>query len=96
MAPEETVLLRLLATWPAVVRGAAQAREPHRVPTFLMEIAAAFHRFYHAHRVVTDDLPLSRARLLLAEATRTVLRNGLGVMGVSAPERMERAAEATA
>jgi len=96
VAPEETVLLRLLATWPAVVRGAAQAREPHRVPTFLMEIAATFHRFYHAHRVVTDDLPLSRARLLLAEATRTVLRNGLGVMGVSAPERMERAAEATA
>jgi arginyl-tRNA synthetase len=93
-AAEETVLLRLLATWPAVVRGAAQAREPHRVPAFLMEVAAAFHRFYQAHRVVSEDAALSRSRLLLAEAARTVLRNGLGVLGVSAPDRMERVAGA--
>ncbi len=89
-------LLRRLATWPAVVRGAAEAREPHRVPGFLMEVAGAFHRFYHVHRVVSEDAALSRARLLLADATRTVLRNGLALMGVSAPDRMERAAEATA
>ncbi len=89
-APQESALLRLLATWPSVVRGAAQAREPHRVPTFLMEVAAAFHRFYQEQRVVSDDLAQSRARLLLVQATRTALRNGLAVLGVSAPERMER------
>jgi arginyl-tRNA synthetase len=92
-APEEVALLRLLATWPAVVRGAGDAREPHRVPAFLMEVAACFHRFYQARRVVSEDADQSRARLLLVEATRTVLRNGLAVMGVTAPEHMERAAE---
>jgi arginyl-tRNA synthetase len=58
-----------------------------------METAADFHRFYHACRVVTDDLARSRARLMLASAARQVIANGLGLMGVSAPERMERPAE---
>jgi arginyl-tRNA synthetase len=91
-APEETALLRRLATFPEVVRGAAAAREPHRIPTFLTETAAAFHRFYHVCRVVSDDPALSRWRLSVAEASRQVLANGLALMGVSAPERMERAA----
>jgi len=77
-----------------VVRGAAAAREPHRLPLLLIETAAEFHRFYHACRVVSDDAARSRERLLLAEAARIVLRNGLALMGVSAPERMEREAEA--
>jgi arginyl-tRNA synthetase len=93
-APEEIALVRKLATFPEVVRGAAAAREPHRLPVYLMETAAEFHRFYHACRVVGDDAARSRERLLTAEATRIVLRNGLALMGVSAPERMERAAEA--
>jgi len=76
-----------------VVRGAAFAREPHRIPTYLMETAAEFHRFYHVCRVVSEDLRRSRARLLLSEAARRVLENGLGLMGVSAPQRMERATE---
>ena len=59
-----------------------------------METAAEFHRFYHACRVVTDDLERSRARLELADATRIVIANGLALMGVSAPERMSRAEEA--
>ena len=95
-APEEIALVRKLATFPEVVRGAAFAREPHRVPTFLMETAAEFHRFYHACRVVTDDVERSRARLLVSDATRTVLRNGLALLGVSAPERMERETEPAA
>jgi arginyl-tRNA synthetase len=95
-APEEAALVRKLATFPEVVRGAAAAREPHRIPTFLMETAAEFHRFYHACRVVGDDAAESRARLLLAAATRHVLRNGLALLGVSAPERMERAVETPA
>jgi len=91
--PEAMALVRKLSTYPEVVRGAAAAREPHRIPTFLTEAAADFHRFYHACRVVTEDLERSRARLLLAAAARQVIANGLGLMGVSAPERMARAVE---
>jgi len=94
--PAEVSLVRQLATWPEVVRGAAHALEPHRVPTFLVETAAEFHRFYHACRVVTDDEVRSRHRLRLCAATAQVLRNGLALLGVSAPERLERPAEAGA
>jgi arginyl-tRNA synthetase len=90
---EERTLLRKLAAFPEIVRGAAEAREPHRLPTYLVELSGVFHRFYHHCRVVTDDADLTRARLDLCAASATVLRNGLGLMGVSAPERMERAAE---
>jgi arginyl-tRNA synthetase len=95
-APEETALLRTLAAFPEVVRGAARAREPHRIPGYLHDTAAQFHRFYHACRVVSDDAELSRGRLLIAEAARIVIANGLALMGVSAPERMERTAESMA
>lgn len=94
--PEEIALIRKLAVFPELVRGSAMSREPHRVPSFLMELAAEFHRFYHACRVVSDDLDRSRARLALAAAARVVLANGLGLMGVTAPERMDRAAEVAA
>jgi arginyl-tRNA synthetase len=95
-APEEISLLRQLAAYPEVVRGAAYAREPHRVPAYLMETAAAFHRFYHACRVVGDDPARSAARLAVCDAARVVIRNGLGLMGVSAPERMARETETIA
>jgi arginyl-tRNA synthetase len=95
-APEERALIRKLAAFPEVVRGAAVAREPHRIPTYLVETAAEFHRFYHACRVVSDDAAQSRDRLLVSDATRVVVRNGLALMGVTAPERMERAAETAA
>ncbi len=91
--PEAAGLVRKLATYPEVVRGAAAAREPHRIPTYLMETAAEFHRFYHVCRVVSDDAERSRARLMLAGAARQVIANGLALLGVSAPERMARAAE---
>jgi arginyl-tRNA synthetase len=91
--PEAAGLIRKLATYPEVVRGAAAAREPHRIPTFLVETAAEFHRFYHVCRVVSDDAERSRARLMVAGAARQVIANGLALMGVSAPERMTRAAE---
>jgi arginyl-tRNA synthetase len=93
--PEVLTLVRKLAAWPEVVRGAAATREPHRIPTYLMETAAEFHRFYHACRVVTEDRERSRARLLLSDAARQVIANGLALLGVQAPERMERAAEVT-
>ncbi len=93
----ESALVRQLATWPEVVRGAAQAREPHRIPAFLVETAAEFHRFYHACRVADPEQPaLSRHRLRLCAAAAQVLRNGLALMGVSAPERLERSEEVRA
>jgi arginyl-tRNA synthetase len=92
----ETALARQLATWPEVVRGAAAAREPHRVPAYLVETAAEFHRFYHECRVVGDDVEVSRRRLRLCAAAAQVLRNGLALMGVSAPERLERTTESPA
>jgi arginyl-tRNA synthetase len=88
--PAEVALVRQLAAFPEVVRGAALAREPHRVPAYLIETAAEFHRFYHACRVIGDDAALARHRLRIAAATQRVLRNGLALMGVSAPDRLER------
>ena len=92
----EIALLRQLAAFPEVIRGAAAAREPHRVPSYLIESAAEFHRFYHVCRVVGDDAARSRLRLRLAAATGTVLRNGLALLGVTAPDRMDRTVEALA
>ncbi len=86
--PEERELMRLLAQFPDTVKGAAEAQEPQRLPAFLAQVAAAFHQFYHQHRVVTDDAELSGARLLLARGAQQVIANGLALLGVSAPERM--------
>jgi arginyl-tRNA synthetase len=88
----EGELLRALAEFPRVVTGAAQLREPHRVARYLEDTAASYHRFYDNCRVLPmgDEEPndLHRARLMLVDATRTVLANGLALLGVSAPERM--------
>lgn len=88
----ENELLGRLGEFPAVLATAGELREPHRVARYLEELARDYHRFYDHCRIlprgdeeVTD---LTRARLWLAEATRTVLANGLGLLGVSAPERM--------
>jgi arginyl-tRNA synthetase len=89
---KEGELLRALAEFPRVVATAAQLREPHRVARYLEETAATYHRFYDTCRVlpIGDEEPsdLHRARLLLVAATRTVLGNGLELLGVTAPERM--------
>jgi arginyl-tRNA synthetase len=89
----EGELLRALGEFPRVVASAAELRAPHRVARYLEEsVAPAYHRFYDACRVLPlgDEEPtdLTRARLWLCEATRTVLANGLGLLGVNAPERM--------
>jgi arginyl-tRNA synthetase len=89
---QEGDLLRALGEFPRIVAAAAQTRAPHRVARYLEELAGTYHRFYDACRVLPrgdeDATPLTAARLLLAEATRIVLANGLGLLGVSAPERM--------
>ncbi len=90
--PREGDLLRALAEFPRIVASAAAARAPHRVARYLEELAGTYHRFYDDCRVLPqgDDEagPLTFARLLLVEATRVVIANGLGLLGVSAPERM--------
>jgi len=87
---EERLVLRQLFQFPLVVHLCAQALEPHGLTTYLQKLAELFHVFYTQHRVVTEDLALSRARLLLVNATRWVLHNGLGLLGVSAPRRMSQ------
>lgn len=88
----ESVLLGSLAEFPRIVAQAAALREPHRVARYLEELAAAFHRWYDTCRVTPqgDDPvePVHHSRRVLGDATGQVLRNGLGLLGVSAPERM--------
>jgi len=89
-APTELALMSRLAEYPQVLERAAAELSPHDVAFYLRDLASAFHSFYDAQRVLVDDAPLRRARLALLAATRQVLRNGLGVLGVSAPEQMSR------
>jgi arginyl-tRNA synthetase len=84
----ELELMRVMLRWPDVVRESAEALEPHRLAFYTDELAAAIHRFYKNCRVVTEDQPLTAARLLLSRSARTTIANALGLMGVSAPERM--------
>jgi arginyl-tRNA synthetase len=85
-------LLGALGEFPRVVATAAELREPHRIARYLEELAGTYHRFYDACRVLPrgdeETTDLHRARLWLVEATRTVLANGLGLLGVTAPDRM--------
>ena len=81
-------MLKLLALYPARVGSAAQRREPHIIVNYLRELAQAFHAWYNAHKFIVDDRELMNARVALAFATRQVIRNGLILMGVSAPEQM--------
>jgi arginyl-tRNA synthetase len=89
---KEQDLLKALGDYPAIVAAAAELREPHRVARYLEELAGAYHRFYDNCRIlpVGDEQvgDLHRARLWLNDATRTVIANGLDLLGVSAPERM--------
>jgi arginyl-tRNA synthetase len=87
-APEEIELIKKLAQFPEVVWGSAQAAEPHRIAIYLMELVGQFHSYYNKYRVITDDLELSKARLFLMHGIRCVLKNGLMLLGVTAPEKM--------
>jgi arginyl-tRNA synthetase len=86
--PMEAALLRRLAAFEELVLVAAVQRAPHRLTRYAEDLAAAFHRFYAECRVLSDDQALSSARWWLVNATRQVLANTLGLIGVDAPERM--------
>ncbi len=84
----EEALLRSLARYPEVVEIAALAHEPHQVAAYLRELANDLHTYYNAHQFLVEDADLRDARIKLILAVRQVLRNGLGLLGVGAPEAM--------
>ena len=89
---KEGTLIRNIGEFPRVLETAAALREPHRVSRYLEDLAGDYHRFYDSCRVLPqgDEEPsdLNSARLALCQATRQVIENGLGILGVTAPERM--------
>jgi arginyl-tRNA synthetase len=86
--PDELALMKKVARFPDVVSEAARLREPHRIPFYLIELAREFHAFYQNHRFLGDSPERTQGRLALAKAVMTVVRTGLSLIGVSAPERM--------
>jgi len=84
----ELALIQKLSRYPEVLEAAALAYEPHQLAHYLRELAYDFHTYYGAHTFLVDDAALRDARLNLIVATRQVIANGLGLLGVSAPEAM--------
>jgi len=88
VAPEERELMRELALLPDQIKEAAESLEPHRLTTYLQDIASSFHQFYTRHRVISEDKDLTFARLILIKAVKLAIKDVLGLLGISAPERM--------
>ena len=86
--PEEINLIKAMTRYPEVVEDSAKYMEPHRITFYLMDLASSFHAYYNKHRVLSDDPLLSKGRLNLVLAVRKVIRNGLTLLGVTAPDRM--------
>ncbi|MBF0178139.1 MAG: arginine--tRNA ligase, partial [Magnetococcales bacterium] len=86
--PAEMDLLRLMSHFPELIEGAALAHEPHRLAYYLLDLAALFHNYYNAVRILEAEDGQRGARLQLVAAVRQVIANGLGLLGVSAPEKM--------
>ena len=85
---KEYALMARMAAFPAMLTEAARELAPHQLAYYLKDLAADFHAFYNAERVLVDDAELQSARMALLEAVRTVLRRGMALIGVSAPERL--------
>ena len=92
--PEEIHLIKQLSSYPELVENCALSLEPHRITIYLNELVSSFHRYYHlgkldgGKRVVCEDVELSRSRLWLVNTIKVVIKNGLSLLGVSAPEKM--------
>jgi arginyl-tRNA synthetase len=85
---EEQRIIRKCLAFPGLVKDCAETLSPHHLTHYLVELAGMFHKYYYAHRVVTDDARLTSSRLALAARVRTVLGNGLDLLVVTAPDRM--------
>ena len=86
--PADLALIKHILQFPDLVKGATRALEPHRVAYWLQQLASEFHAWYKNHRVIQDDARLMHARLALCATVGTVIKNGLDLLGVSAPESM--------
>ena len=86
--PEELSLIKVLTEFPDMVESCALTFEPHRLAEYLHDVSGCFHKFYHVHRVLTEDPNLASARIALCVAVKTVLANGFAILGISAPEKM--------
>ncbi len=86
--PEEQALIKELLEFPQLIESSAEALEPHRVANYLSETARLSHLWYHKHHVLGEPEPIMQARLALARTAQIVLRNGLSLLGITAPERM--------
>jgi arginyl-tRNA synthetase len=85
---EDILLMKNMSRYPEVVLNCAKFMEPHRLTFYLMGLASSFHTYYNKHKVLTDDVVLTQGRLYLVLAVQKVIRNGLFLLGVSAPEKM--------
>ena len=94
-APSEAALMLKLADFPRMLTDAAASLSPHDVAFYLRDLAGSFHSYYAAERFLVDDAQLTRARLALLTATRQVIHNALAVLGVSAPQRLNRELDKT-
>lgn len=86
--PSERSIMRKLLYLPDTIESACEAEEPHLIPHYLLSLAGLFHGYYQRQRIITDDRELSSGRLALSLAVRAAIREGLSVMGVSAPDKM--------
>jgi arginyl-tRNA synthetase len=91
---EEMALIKQMAAFPSLLGDICKSLEPHRLTYYLGELAALFHKYFNLgtkisdHRIVSQDMTLSQARLCLVDAVRIVIANGLRLLGISAPEKM--------
>jgi arginyl-tRNA synthetase len=85
---EEMRIIKKLLLYPMMFRNAAIAHEPHRITFYLQEIAGMFHPYYHKYRIVSEDVELTKSRLALCAGIMIVLKHGLKILGLKAPERM--------
>ncbi len=85
---EELSLIKKLLTYPIVLESSARAYEPHRITFYLQELAKLFHSYYHKHKVITDNIGTTKARLALCLAIKTVMKDALSILGVTSPEKM--------
>jgi arginyl-tRNA synthetase len=86
--PETLDVLKVVSEFGEVMELCRRTLEPMHLTSYLQKLATAFHKFYATHRVVTEDLLLSRARLKMVHAVKTLMAEGLGILGVSAPDHM--------
>ncbi len=85
---EELDLLKYLSAYPEVIEASALSLEPHRIPFYLIELSSSFHSYYNKYRVISSEVECTKARLLLVSSIRGVIKSGLNVLGIAAPEKM--------